>query len=79
MLKATLSADTSATCTETTSSAQKKTTERPRVEGKFLFVGEEKFWVRGVTYGTFCPDKSGANYPPRDVVENAAVVVAIQG
>jgi len=70
VLKATLSADTSATCTETTSSAQKKTTERPRVEGKFLFVGEEKFWVRGVTYGTFCPDESGANYPPRDVVEN---------
>ena len=43
--------------------------ERPHVRGKFLFVGEEKFWVRGVTYGTFCPDESGANYPSPDVVE----------
>jgi glycosyltransferase involved in cell wall biosynthesis len=43
--------------------------ERPHVRGKFLFVGEEKFWVRGVTYGTFRPDESGANYPSPDVVE----------
>lgn len=28
---------------------------RPRAEGKFLFVGEEKLYVRGVTYGTFAP------------------------
>jgi GT2 family glycosyltransferase len=41
---------------------------RPRVRGKFLFLGEEKFWVRGVTYGTFRPDENGANYPPPDVV-----------
>ena len=45
------------------------TLERPHVRGKFLFVGEEKFWVRGVTYGTFRPDESGANYPSPDVVE----------
>jgi GT2 family glycosyltransferase len=31
---------------------------RPRVEGKFLFVGNEKFYVRGVTYGTFAPRAS---------------------
>jgi GT2 family glycosyltransferase len=42
---------------------------RPQARGKFLFVGDEKFWVRGVTYGTFRPDGSGANYPPPDVVE----------
>ena len=39
------------------------------MRGKFLFVGEEKFWVRGVTYGTFRPDENGANYPSPDVVE----------
>ena len=36
--------------------------ERPKVKGKFLFVGDEKFWVRGVTYGTFRPDESGTNF-----------------
>src|SRR5919198_2704058 len=29
------------------------TRRRPRAAGKFLYVGDEKFWVRGVTYGTF--------------------------
>jgi O-antigen biosynthesis protein len=29
---------------------------RPRIEGRFLFAGEEKFLVRGVTYGPFGPD-----------------------
>ena len=33
--------------------------ERPTVRGKFLFVGEEKFWVRGVSYGTFQIDENG--------------------
>ena len=31
---------------------------RPRAHGKFLFVGDEKLYVRGVTYGTF---RSGAD------------------
>jgi GT2 family glycosyltransferase len=33
--------------------------DRTRARGKFLYVGEEKFWVRGVTYGTFRSDESG--------------------
>ena len=35
---------------------------RPRVQGKFLFVGSEKLYVRGVTYGAFRPDVSGREY-----------------
>jgi len=42
---------------------------RPTVRGKFLFVGEEKFFVRGVTYGTFRPDANGDEFPPRKLVE----------
>ena len=34
--------------------------QRPHVRGKFLYVGNEKFWVRGVTYGTFRPDGAGS-------------------
>jgi GT2 family glycosyltransferase len=35
---------------------------RARAGGKFLFLGEDKFYVRGVTYGTFRPDASGDQY-----------------
>src|SRR5215218_1560182 len=37
---------------------------RPTARGKFLFVAGEKFYVRGVTYGTFRPDAAGDEYPP---------------
>lgn len=44
---------------------------RPRVRGKFIFIGEEKLWIKGVTYGTFRPDDSGLQYPlPERVVKD---------
>ncbi len=46
-----------------------RTSLRPCVKGKFLFVGEEKFYVRGVTYGTFRPNAEGDEFPARAVVE----------
>lgn len=42
---------------------------RPRVNGKFIFVGEEKFYIRGVTYGPFRPDESGCEYHNMESVE----------
>lgn len=33
--------------------------ERPRADGKFLFVGSEKLLIRGVTYGPFAPRAPG--------------------
>ncbi len=36
---------------------------RPRVQGKFLYVGEEKLYLRGVTYGTFRASEDGGDYP----------------
>ena len=53
--------------------------QRPRVRGKFLFVGDEKFWIRGVTYGTFKPDHSGVQFPPPDVVERDFRAIADAG
>jgi O-antigen biosynthesis protein len=53
--------------------------QRLRVHGKFLFVGDEKFWIRGVTYGTFKPDHSGAQFPPQDVVERDFRAIADAG
>src|SRR5213593_3714351 len=36
---------------------------RPCVRGKFIFVGGEKLYIRGVTYGTFKPDDRGDEFP----------------
>jgi O-antigen biosynthesis protein len=37
--------------------------QRPESRGKFLYVGDEKLYVRGVTYGTFRPNVDGDPYP----------------
>src|SRR3989475_5405755 len=42
---------------------------RPSARGKFMFVGDDKLYVRGVTYGTFCRDDEGHEYPATAVVE----------
>ena len=42
---------------------------RPQVSGKFLKLNEEKFYIRGVTYGTFKPRASGEEYPEPEIVE----------
>ena len=39
--------------------------ERPSANGRFLYVGDEKLWVRGVTYGTFRPDAHGDEFQSR--------------
>src|SRR5215472_10583300 len=37
--------------------------------GKFLWAGQEKFYVRGVTYGTFRPGLRGEAFPAPRIVE----------
>ena len=45
------------------------TAPRPQVLGKFLYVGEEKLYLRGVTYGTFRQSEEGGDYPDPARVE----------
>ncbi len=52
---------------------------RPHVGGKFLFVGKEKFWVKGVTYGTFRPDAQDVQFPARATVERDFAQMAENG
>jgi GT2 family glycosyltransferase len=52
---------------------------RPHVQGKFIFVGNEKVYVRGVTYGTFCPDEDGNEYHDPEVVERDFAQMAANG
>ena len=48
---------------------QAATATAPEVRGKFLFRGDEKLYVRGVTYGTFRPDAHGSQFPDPLTVE----------
>src|SRR5215212_9670789 len=49
---------------------------RVEVRGKFLFVGERKLYLRGVTYGTFAPHPDRGDYPPRQRVEQDFAAMA---
>lgn len=42
--------------------------ERTSVKGKFLYNGNEKFYIKGVTYGTFAPGENGSQFPPVEVI-----------
>ena len=50
--------------------------QRPRVAGKFLAVGGDKLWVRGVTYGAFRPDAQGREYADLAQIERDFADVA---
>src|SRR5439155_889917 len=52
---------------------------RPSVRGKFLFAGDAKFYVRGVTYGAFPPDANGHEYHDADVIERDFAQMAANG
>src|SRR5437867_10051427 len=52
---------------------------RVAVRGKFLFVGDEKFYVRGVTYGAFEPDADGREYQDLDKIERDFAHMASNG
>src|SRR5438445_732541 len=53
--------------------------QRPQAHGKFLYVGDEKLWVRGVTYGAFRPDKAGNEYHNLEVIERDFAQMAASG
>ncbi len=42
---------------------------RPTVRGKFLYLGDKKLYIRGVTYGGFRPRPNGDEFPDPGVVE----------
>jgi GT2 family glycosyltransferase len=52
---------------------------RPEVRGKFLFCGDEKLYVKGVTYGTFRPDEQGFAFPSPLRVEGDFAAMAASG
>src|SRR5262245_54894955 len=53
--------------------------ERPVVRGEFLVVGNEKFWVKGVSYGTFLVGENGEERLDSDVVGRDFAMMAKHG
>lgn len=49
------------------------------MHGKFIFVGDEKFYIRGVTYGTFRPQENGEEYPEQRTVDADFARMAASG
>ena len=39
-------------------------TQRVAIDGKFLRIGDDRFLIKGVTYGTFAPDADGYSSRP---------------
>jgi O-antigen biosynthesis protein len=52
---------------------------RPSVAGKYLYVGAEKFYVKGVTYGPFEPEADGSEYHQPEIVERDFALMAAAG
>src|SRR6476620_9118610 len=52
---------------------------RPYVGGKFIYLGLDKFYIKGVTYGTFRPDENGEQFPPVETIEKDFQLMAANG
>jgi hypothetical protein len=52
---------------------------RPCVRGKFLFVGNERFYVRGVSYGAFTPREDDTEYHAPEIIEGDFAQMAANG
>jgi GT2 family glycosyltransferase len=53
--------------------------QRPRVVGKFLYVGREKFYVKGVSYGAFRPDRENGEYHDLEKIDRDFALMATHG
>jgi O-antigen biosynthesis protein len=53
--------------------------QRPRASGKFLFVGNQKLYVRGATYGAFRSHSDGKEYHDLDQVRRDFALLAANG
>ncbi len=50
-----------------------------QVRGKFIYCGDNKFYIKGVTYGTFAPDENGHQFPDAGIVEKDFAMMADRG
>src|SRR5215210_5523944 len=53
--------------------------KRVSIKGKSLYANEQKFYIKGVTYGTFKPNEDARQFPTRDTVEKDFSLMATNG
>ena len=53
--------------------------EKLRVKGKFLYCGTEKFYIKGVTYGTFKPNSENLHFPQPEIIDKDFALMARHG
>ena len=58
---------------------QLNTSARPEVRGKFLWVGGERLYVKGATYGAFEPNENGNEYHRYELIERDFALMAESG
>jgi len=56
-----------------------KTQGKIRVKGKFLYQGNCKFFIKGITYGTFAPNENGVQLPSPAIIEGDFKMMAMHG
>jgi glycosyltransferase involved in cell wall biosynthesis len=52
---------------------------RPKVKGKFIFLGENKLYIKGATYGTFRPNSDDELFPDASIVAHDFEQIAANG
>ena len=52
---------------------------RPSVRGKFIFAGDDKLYIRGVTYGAFRPDDQKREYQDLEAIDRDFSLMARAG
>ena len=62
-----------------TSSVLPLVSKRFSVKGKFIYEGEQKFYVKGVTYGTFKPTDDGSQFPSAEIIEKDFLLMSQHG
>src|SRR5688572_6489065 len=53
--------------------------EKIEIKGKFFYQGDEKFYIRGVTYGAFKPDEKGNEYADLEQIEQDFALMVANG
>jgi glycosyltransferase involved in cell wall biosynthesis len=53
--------------------------ENVEIRGKFFYQGDQKFYIRGVTYGAFKPDNDGKEYPDIEQIDRDFAMMAANG
>src|SRR5688572_25205092 len=52
---------------------------RPEVKGKFIYKGNRKIYLKGVTYGTFKPRDDGYQFPDEVTIKSDLLQMAEEG